>query len=323
MMIFSKEKWNDADEIRRYVSVSSALDFETMEAPLRNAFRLFIHPLLGWPMCDTVQDIYTGAPEIEYDTDPELLELVQRANALLAFWYSYDEINVMIGSAGVKLRESEKSRLPFKYQEESLKRGWKNKGFNALDDVLRFLEQHTDNYPEYRQSENFTRSASDIVRCTPDVDRYYFINASRLTYLRLRPHFATVENTVIAPRLGAIFPELKAALTLEEPEEKYTALRDALIPVVVFYGVRRLMMETGDLTDKGLYFSTLSSSDACAGSSPVADERITAQARQAEADALEYWKLAERVLKDLFGMEISAGRKFPVRDNRDKKSFWA
>jgi hypothetical protein len=274
-------------------------------------------------MCDTVQDIYSGAPEIEYDTDPELLELVQRANALLAFWYSYDEINVMIGSAGVKLRESEKSRLPFKYQEESLKRGWKNKGFNALDDVLRFLERHIGNYPEYRQSENFIRSESDIVRCTSDVDRYYFINASRLTYLRLQPHFATVENTVIAPRLGAIFPELKAALTQEEPEEKYITLRDALVPVVVFYGVKRLIMETGDLTDRGLYFSTLSSSDAYAGSSPAADERITAQARQAEADALEYWKLAERVLKDLFGMEISAGRKFPVRDNRDKKSFWA
>lgn len=318
-MIYSSAKWNSAGEIRQYISVAASLRFAVVEAPLRNAFEMFIRPLLGDAMTADLVTYYT-APDAT-DKQKRLLQLAQRANAYLALWYDYAELNVLISDAGMRRQESDTSKSLYKYQEQNLKTGWKDKGFNALDDLLSFLEKEAETFPNFKVSPNYTTSKTEIVRNAADIDRYYFINNSRIIYLRLRPHLRTVVDTIIAARLGETYTALITELAKPAPEEKFLKLRQALVPVVVFHSVARLIRETGSLTDKGLFFETQQSADAESYTSPAGEGTKNALATMAEADALSYWKMAEKVLKADFGYTANTSR-IPKRNNNDKKAFW-
>ena len=316
-MIFSKEKWNDAAEMQPFISVSKGLRFASVEAPLRNAFEMFLRTLLGDALITDLETYYAAStPDAK---QKRLLQLAQRANALLAFWYDYNEMQVLIDDNGIKRVESGEVKTPYKYQEQALRNGWKEKGFNALDDLLNYLESEKTTFAHY----NSTSTKTSLVRSAAEVDNYYYINGSRIIFLRLQSHFRNVINTIIAPRLGTIYTDLMTDLAADTPAAKFLKLRETLVPVIVFYAVARLMRETGSLTDKGLFFETLKNTDDAVNTSPVTDERMISQATIAEADAISYWKIAEKLLKSDFGVTTSTGSKIPKRDNADKKAFWS
>lgn len=330
-MIFSEEKWSDADEIRPYIGVSTALSFDTIQASLQNAFGLFIRPLVGDKIVTKLIEIYDSVTDIgtikeeTADKNLKLLYLAQRSNAFLAFWYDYDEFQMLIGDFGVKRQESDQSKTPYKYQEQSLKDGWRNKGFDALDKLLYFLEKNKSDFEGFKESEYYTESLHSIVRNTLEVNNYYTINNSRLIFLRLKTHFRVIEDTVICPRLGTEFySNFKAEIAKEIPEDKFEKLRKLLIPVVVFYSICRLIRETGSITDKGLFFQTLQGGeDSYQSLSPVTDDRLMSQANRAEADAISYWLSVERYLNKEFDIAPIHTKKIPNRNNHGKKSFWA
>ena len=94
-MIFSAKKWNNGKELKAVMKVNTAISFDMMEAPLRNAFRQYLVPLLGDAMVGEVVEIYEfgpirmywnriteGATERE-KLDSRLLEICKRANANL------------------------------------------------------------------------------------------------------------------------------------------------------------------------------------------------------------------------------------------------
>ena len=102
-MIFSAEKWNNGKELKAVMKVNTAISFDMMEAPLRNAFRQYLVPLLGDAMAGEVVEIYRFGPNpdvLEQNTegatereqlDSCLLEICKRANANLALWNDFDE----------------------------------------------------------------------------------------------------------------------------------------------------------------------------------------------------------------------------------------
>lgn len=323
-MIFSKDKWSNADEIMPFISVSRSLEFQTVEAPLKNAFDKFIRPLLGEYMTGKLIEIYGMATLT--DEQKRLLQIAQAANARLAFWDNYEEMQMLIGSSGVKRQDSEQANTPYKYQEQALKRGWKEKGFNNLDDLLTYLEAHEDLFPEFAASPYCTENKKSLVRNTAEIDKYYFINGSRLIFLRLQQHIHNVSIGIIRSRIGAsVYDALITEIAKDTPEAKYVNLREALAPVVIFYALSRLAKETGNITDKGLFFDSLSgaANDNEHVHAPVSDERLTMQANMLEADAITYWKIAEKLLLKEFEYVSDSGTKIPKRDNNDKKSFWA
>ena len=150
-MIFSAKKWNNGKELKAVMKVNTAISFDMIEAPLRNAFRQYLVPLLGDAMAGEVVEIYEFGPNpdvLEQNTegatereklDSRLLEICKRANANLAFWNDFDEISMRITDAGFQRQKSdngESFQQVYKYQEDNLRASLRNKGFNALDELL-------------------------------------------------------------------------------------------------------------------------------------------------------------------------------------------
>lgn len=329
-MIFSKEKWAEGDEIRAFVKVNTAVSFAMLETPLNNAFRLFIKPLLGAVMAVKLVDIY-NSPQPS-DKEAELIRIAQRANANLALWYEFDAISVRITDAGFQRQESENGTLKpaYKYQEDNLRQTYKNKGFNALDELLDFLYLHIADFPDFAESDTYKVRKSAIVRSTADVNNVVFINNSRLVFLRLQPHLKFVESMLLVPAIGEeLYNHLLDALLndpAEEADKKHIEmLRQACANYIVVMAARRMMMETGSLTDRGLYFSTIEAGEK--GNEkiqPLGTDRIAIQIQNLKADADMYMDAIQRVVK-LHFPQFNVGNPQRVfdRDNDHKKTFWA
>lgn len=250
-----------------------------------------------------------------------LIEIAQRANAIIAFWFDYDEMQLLIDDSGTHRQESETQKSLFKYQEQNLKDSWKTKGFSALDNLLEYLEVNITDFPEFKKSANYTLSQKEIVRSTREVDNVYWINNSRILFLRLKPHFRIVTETIIAPRLGDIYTEMLTSLASTSPDIKYVKLREKLIPVVVFYAVNRLLKESGTVTERGLFFEILNSSSDAYNTNPVNLDKIAPQVVMAEGDAISYWGIAEKYMKTELSYVSPTSAGLPKFDNNNKKFF--
>lgn len=342
-MIFSAEKWNRGAELKAVMKVNTAISFEMMEAPLRNAWLQFIVPLLGQRMADEVIEIYrfgvnpetpvpgTGGPTEQEKLDWQLLQLCQRANANLAFFADFDEISVRITDAGFQRQKSENETFQqtYKYQEDNLRKSFRAKGFNALDSMLDFLYENLEAYPEFKESETFRKHQSAIVRSTADVDRVYSINRSRIVYLRLQPHIQFAEHQLLEPAIGKrlydhLIDGLKKPSTNLQERENLERLRMSCVGYIVSMAIRRLMMETGSLTDRGLYFTSIESGNH--GNEeirPQTNERLAMQIANIKLDADTYMTSIQRVIQDYF-TEFSVGNPQEVyrRDNDGKSTFW-
>lgn len=332
-MIFSAEKWNNAKEIKQFMQLSTSISFEKMETPLSNAFRLFIAPMLGEEMVNILIDIYNSGRDGEaYDRkrDLQLLQLCQRANANLGMWYDFDEISTRITDSGFQRQESDSLKPVYKYQENNLRQNFKNKGFNALDEVLAFLEKNMDAYPEFAFADAHLYGIDAIVRTTDEVNRVYFINGSRIIFLRLQTHFKFVEENVLRPALSEKLYEQLLEWLRKLPDDeterlKIEELRIKAGKVVIMQAVKRLMTETGTLTDRGLYFTSIQANkNSDDTEQPVSDERLSLQVSQAESDAQAYMTQLMKYVRRAFS-ELYAGNSQRVydRDNDNKSTFWA
>lgn len=325
-MIFSANKWEDSDELKKFIPVSAALSFEKVESSLNDAFSLFIVPLFGDKLAKRFQRIYD---ELATDqADRLLLEECQRAIANLAFWYNYTELNIRITDQGFQRQEAENFKSTYKYQEDQLRAAFKNKGFNAIDRMIDFLDKHQEDFPEYAESPAYAFRAKAIVRTTSEVDEIYFINNSHLIFLRLKPFFKIVEETVLQPVLGIdLYNSLLSSIEKGDKELGNTTVEELRIrcaQFVILKAVAMLIRSTGSLTDRGLYFKQLvPDKNGNEYQQPVELEQAITMAANVELTAKSYHDLlltfVEQKLPDFF-----KGRQSRVfdRDNDHKKSVW-
>lgn len=325
-MVFSKEKWNDAAELNQFIPVSAALYFESVQSSLEDAWRLFVLPLLGEALAEEIEAYYD-------DEEPTALQLkvlneCQRAVANLAFWYNYDELNIRISDQGMQRQESDGSfKQTYKYQEDQLKTSFKNKGFNALDRVIDLLDKHQKDFPLYEQSPAYASRKSSIVRSTAEVDANYFINNSHLIFLRLKPIFKSVEDTVLQPALGdALYQALTKALkdgTEVLGDTTTEEFRQRCASFVVLKSIAKLVRQTGSLTDRGLYFASIHEGDGNLSVRPSDRETALSLASELEREADTRLNLLMKFIQ-FYLPDFYKGRQSDVlnRDNNHKRTMF-
>jgi hypothetical protein len=319
-MIFSQEKWNNGRELQRVIKGSAAMDWVIFAPVLADAFALFIRPLLDDEMTYRLVSVYLK--ENRTEMEDELIRLAQRANANLAVWYNFNELNTVLSSSGTQRHSSEAYQSLYKYQERSLRDGYKTKGFDALDHLLAFLERNSSVYPEFKASKAYRDRRLSFVETAEDINRYLPIENSRLIYLRFFPHLLFVEQTKVKSFIGKpLFLELKK----ETQNEKGRGLIELLQPVIVCLAAERVIRYSGSITDKGLYFSSIlagiSGNDET--SQPADTATVNSQAAMFLSDAKAYMTIADRYIKEYF-QELhrgTPGNELHV-DNDGRKIFW-
>jgi len=332
-MLFSKEKNPKMEEVRNFVSVTSSSTFENVVPHIANAERDYLIPVIGIDMYDELVEFYEMDPPAT-PTDvqlkmSELLRLAQSAVIHIAFWIGFDLLNVLVTDGGFKRTESESVKSLYKYQEENLKAYFRTNGFNGIDTVLQYLESNLTSFTEFSASSACTLFKTALIPKTEIFNNIVFINKSRLTFLRMKPHMQLIEDTEIATILGPIAYEyVKSEIVKETPSEKVKALLPYVRKPIAFLASAFLMEESGaDLTDNGLYFyQTIAGYNNDTDHKPSSSNRIAILVMRNRNIGNAFLDQLRTYLKvkaaDWTDVTPSTGKLFR-RDNTDKKTFWA
>jgi hypothetical protein len=338
-MLLSKEKNPKMEEIRKFIPVSTASDFDTIAPHINNAERDYLIPVIGQETYSDLLRWYagefygsgssSGTPDPDKTQWDELLLLVQASVAHIAFWIGFDLINSYITDDGFKRVESEKVKSLFKYQEDALKKYFRTNGFNGLDTVLQYLENNIEAFPKFAVSDQYTVLKSSFIPNTAVFNKIVFISNSRLTFLRMIPHMQLIEETDIRLVMGEVaLAELKDEMVKDNPNTTKTAVVPLVQKAIAFLASAMLMEESGaDLLDNGLYFTAnIAISNNDTEKKPASTDRIASLVRRnrnfgnAYLDQIRSYLVAHAA--DWSDVAISTG-KVLRRDNTDKKTFWA
>jgi hypothetical protein len=104
-----------------------------------------------------------------------------------------------------------------------------SQGWDNMETLLRFLEKHHQVITPYRDSDAFVLATSNFINSAEVFDRYVIINASRLTFIRLRPAMRDIEILQVEP---VISKALADQLRLQQRSGELSEANKQILPYV-------------------------------------------------------------------------------------------
>jgi hypothetical protein len=278
-----------------HVRVSlSGTDLENLAPDLRLAEREQLRPVLGPALHNELSALSDDDLQAALDDSTSvtggLLRLVQEALANLGL-LGYLPLNqLQISDGGVYLLSGGKQ--PFQWQINELKANLRSKGYNALEAVLAYLDEHAADFPAWATSTAAVQARELLIPSAAEFTRHYNIGGSRLTYQAFLAIIRKVERFQLEAVLSADYlRELKAqlvagTLTPDNQDVLEDYLRPALAHLVVAKAIGEVGLSfNGPAIELNIYRpDTANEREADAG----LDALLRLKASQAEVDAQGY-----------------------------------
>jgi hypothetical protein len=322
--------FQNVNEIKTILPIGVGNDFNRLKPHIENAENRYVKPLLGFDIYNQLSELYITQESHEPDQTEilhlELLRKVQFATIHLAFYIGFDFLNISVTDAGFQRIETERTKGLFKYQEDAIKTFFAETGFNALDDILTFLDLNIEFFEQFMNSENFNKLITSFLPNVKTIEEIPFnIHRSNLIFLALKPSVAYVEDTAIRPVLGeTIYATVKSEMANEVVDVKVRVLLDYIRKPLIYLASAMLMEETGaTLGDKGLYFAKNEDQQrAKFVKEPATAERITVLVNRNRLIGNNYIEMLKaHLLKNWPDYSGQTGSAFK-RDNNGKKTFF-
>lgn len=208
-------------ELKKYVAVQQNTEIRSILPDLDRVEDEFIVRHLGQTQYAELLTGY-GSTTLLTPALGFLLEKVQAALANLALAEYADVGQVVISDAGFQINVQDTVKTAFAWQIEGVKGYFLRNGYNALEKLLRFLEENRAAYPLWVNSEAYTIFKSHLVNSATEFSAWCDISESRRTFLALRPIMRTVEQLTIAPQITPglhqqLLGEIRTGAALSEP----------------------------------------------------------------------------------------------------------
>lgn len=330
-MFFSTDNDTFITQVQGILPASVTTDKEKLWPFIEQAERKYIKPLLEADLYDDLQKFcndngswQSGSGEDATKTT-ELVRLIRIAELNLAFYIGFDVLNVILSASGFQRQESENFKGLYKYQEENLRKYFESTGYNGLDDMLKYIEDYIEYFPEWEKSSIFAARKTAIIKDAETFDSICFINKSRITFLRLERYMREVIDFDIKPLLGDEYASMMAELAEDDPADNYAALAIEIQKPLAFLSCARLIEKTGNLTDRGLFFEGKNSlfPDDTTKRSASLDEVVAMMTQYRKIGDKYLEALRQYLIDNSFTLQGSTEGSVFNRDNTDKKTFVA
>ena len=292
---------DNLSQVLTAASINVSNSIENWFPYIEEAQETFIKPVLGNALYDQLQGIMAIDPVPADDGTAEgkladLLGMIRKPLALYALWLGADEFGVSISSQGIQVIETPTHKTAPQYRVQNLKENWIRRANTALDLVLKFLDEHTEDYPGFDPQD-----ADLFIRGTLEFNSEVDIRESRRVFVSLKPVIRSVEKKYIRPTLSAeLFDELKMAW---QSEEALTAtqlnLLDLIRPALAHLTMARALIEISiDVLDWGI-FDTAGNTFANVSSKQASNkERIGIMAEANQRDGESELKALQQFLDE-------------------------
>ncbi|MGY4385640.1 hypothetical protein ACVWYN_002686 [Pedobacter sp. UYP24] len=221
------------DEVQETLPVSFTSTIDRVRPFIAAAERNYLLAVIGKAQYEVLVDAYVAADRIAKDiADTEIQEAVlicQRIISNLGYLTGIPVLNVNFTDAGISVTSTSDIKQAFKWQVEDVKSAILELGFTAIEELLIFMEEDSpDKFPEYLNSENYTKRHQYLITDAADFSDNFNINNSRYIFKMLSYLMKRVEEQVVKRLYGATFFE---SLKTEELSGKsLTLVKDYIMP---------------------------------------------------------------------------------------------
>jgi len=292
---------DNLSQVLTAASINVSNSIENWFPYIGEAQETFIKPVLGDTLYQQLQE--TANPIVrEPEQKPldthlfDLLEMIRKPLALYALWLGADEFGVSISSQGIQVIETPTHKTAPQYRVQNLKENWIRRANTALDLVLKFLDEHKEDYPEYE-----LQDADLFIRSTLEFNSEVDIRESRRVFVSLKPIIRSVEKKYIRPTLSAeLFDELKEAWKSDEDlTTPQLVLLDLIRPALAHLTMARALLEISiDILDWGI-FDTAGNTFANVSSKQASNkDRISIMAEANQRDGESELKALQQYLDE-------------------------
>jgi len=298
---------DNLSQVLTAASINVSNSIENWFPYIDEAQESFIKPVLGNVLYDQLQDLMALDPVPPDDGTTEanlvkLIEMIRKPLALYALWLGADEFGVSISSQGIQVIETPTHKTAPQYRVQNLKENWIRRANTSLDLVLKFLDEHTEDYPGYDPQD-----ADLFIRGTLEFNSEVDIRESRRVFVSLKPIIRSVEKKYIRPTLSAeLFDELKNAWKSEDDlTPSQIALLDLIRPALAHLTMARALLEVSiDILDWGI-FDTAGNTFANVSSKQASNkDRIFIMVEANQRDGESELKALQQFLDEMASEEV-------------------
>ena len=239
--------FNDISELKTYIGggANLSLEMDSLAGSLHDAARDHLVPWLGRAQWDALVDAVEN--DDASTEENALLPYVRRPLAHLTM-HEYSKVGgIQFGEAGIFRTESETHKAAYKYQENQYRDYMLEKGWEAIEEMLAFLEANEEDYNPWYASTAYERNKSLLINTAADFRESYSAYVGRYTFELLRPLIEDLEAFAIRPLLGdGQLDAIKAAILAKNLTAAQSALLKVLQKAVANFtmreGMKRLLV---------------------------------------------------------------------------------
>lgn len=318
------------EELKQSVEITSGLKLPTIQPSIDRAESKNLKACLGNPLYDSLQAAYTAAGNQVNAMEGDLKDLAilsQRAVSNIAMSLLITRISVQVGDSGILRNETEKQKTAFQYQEVNLREDYLNTGFDALDDILEFLEAKQSAFPEWLESPAHTDYTKYFIQSANQFSECYNIRQSRLAFYAVRYIMKRIEDFMVKDILGKkLFNSLKLEIKSKSVSENNQLLLDDYIrPGVALITISKGVWERAlDISEHGVTVSVKGSTDNNQLRNEAALEKQQKMADHLMADGNEYFSRLSKHLYDNqddypdYEIPVTGSTLFTINNSLDK-----
>ncbi|MGA6117146.1 DUF6712 family protein [Sphingobacterium anhuiense] len=342
--------FSDISEIKQKVSINGTFNLGKIRPHISRTERSHIAPLLGDAFYNQIAEAYQAAlvalatlPEPErkkiiesgqqYTLMPAhywpLMEMLQDAIANIAFMSSLSQTQLNIGDAGVSLSVNENTKTAFQWQIDDLKYQFALDGFNALNELLVYLENSLSEFPTWASSDAYFEQKKYFVESAEVFSDSYQINSNRMSFLTLRYIMKRIELHDVATLISSpLFERLKEKQKTGYSSSEKVLMERFIIPGIVLLTVAKGIVERAiEVTDIGVqinlytYYATLKDARKKGG-----DKEREAMIEQLTADGNEFLRAGKDYIdanQDQFSdyVDTESEMSYRVINKKERKIF--
>jgi hypothetical protein len=251
-MIFNKIN-KGSEEVKGIIGVTNlTLNFNNLITHIEVATSDLIEDLLGQATYNLAEEHYlsdnyqrsgsesgsgtedsgSGSGRTDKDMD-DLVHAIQKPIAYLAYKTYAASGDLLHTNSGRQVATGKDTGRPFEWQIERDERNIIQMGFKLQDLLLKYLEDHIQIYPEFRNSESYSISKGLFINTTKDFDNVFPIDKSRRLFIILAKFMREIENKTFKPILNDDFTTLKSAILTNTLTADQKELLENLKPPLV------------------------------------------------------------------------------------------
>jgi hypothetical protein len=306
--------FTNVEQIRDFVAANVNITIDTLKPHIAPAQREYLqNPWLGFLLMKEIEMIANGGGSGEGEEgsslDDELVKLAREVVANFTFLKAVPFLELNIGDNGIVRTESEHSKTAYRGQIARIENSFKESGWNALENLLLFLDKYKASYPLWLEAPGYIEHTRYFFSGSVDFCRYFPLKFGRVTYQSLLPAMRWVELHFLAPSIGAsqLADLLVKSKTGEGSANEKKAL-EYIKTAIAFKSIARSVTENWvEITPEGAKFT-----EKISGLKDNVDHVTTATADVLSTVTKQHNNTADDYLQQALSLMIDNPLDFPI-----------